>query len=74
MSYCRKGPESDVYVYQTEVEEGVYEYVCHECPAWYGNDRYDSTPQGMIEHLRFHQFWGDKVPDSAFIRLSKEVK
>lgn len=78
MSYCRWGPESDVYIYAT-VDNGPI--VCcgcrfqpvneHDNYPW--NDNYETTdPFEMIGHAIDHEFSGDKVPAKVFHRLWRE--
>lgn len=74
MSYARaNGIDSDVYVCGTG--NGI------ECFCAYGNN-YSAGPRGflattaqeMIDHLNIHAAHGDKVPERAFTRLTKEVE
>lgn len=73
MSYCRWGPDSDVYVYPAG--HGNRDLiVCCGC-ALRGDDDDDvaETPQQMIAHLDRHVAAGHKVPEAAFERLRREA-
>jgi hypothetical protein len=70
MSYCRMGPQSDVYVVATghpDTNEPVW---------WCSGERHDYlayTRQEMLEHLYQHRADGDKVPDHVIERLKSEI-
>ena len=64
MSYCRRGPDSDVYVFRTDLARTAY--VCFHCCE-------QPTPRAMFNHLLEHRSRGDKVPDSALARLRAEI-
>lgn len=70
MSYCRIGPDSDVYVYRDM--EG--EYNCCGCSL---------VPEGPVKfphlagikyHLMCHRAMGHKVPSYAFDRIKEEME
>lgn len=70
MSYCRFGPESDLYV--VAILDG---YECLNCKlmpeeygAWHGKTRME-----LFNHFMDHKDCGDKVPMSAIVRLTKEI-
>lgn len=69
MSYARKGPDSDVYVYS----DGEWLH-CMAC--WLDEDgntvSHDNYPE-MITHLESHRAKGHSVPDYALERLRKEA-
>jgi len=71
MAYARWGNDSDVYVYQMELEDASRVFTCCMCEI--EKDFYCDTRQEMIEHLAKHKKAGDKVPGSAFQRLYKET-
>ena len=66
MSYCRQGPDSDVYIWG----ENQGELVCADNPMFRTTKRSD-----MINHLIYrHMLSGDKVPDHPILRLLKEIR
>lgn len=76
MSYCRRGDDSDVYVFQWQGQPGILCFECllcvnHEghCEDWRGQ-----SPQEMIEHLGKHRASGHMVPNRAFKRLRAEAE
>ena len=72
MSYCRVGPDSDVYVIATWHPENR-QHDALEC--FCGPPRTFTTARsGMIIHLLEHQALGDKVPARAFERLKREIR
>lgn len=82
MSYCRKGPDSDVYVYRGGNGEGGYCYICCYCIFLLKANRdfgpielsmILNTRQDMIDHLTKHREHGDKVPQYAIDRLVDEM-
>lgn len=65
MSYARNdGTDSDVYVILMGV--GL---VCFCKDHFVTGD-----PRAMIDHLRWHQAQGDKVPDRTFERLKRDLE
>ena len=67
MSYCRQGPDSDVYVI---AESGPYwTCFCVGRPA-FGC----ATRTSMLNHLAEHHERGDKVPVKAVVRLWRELQ
>jgi hypothetical protein len=67
MSYCRVGPDSDVYVYPN-----VYGIVIIVC---YGGESYqEKTPHDALVRLKTLSDNGLKVPKRALERLRKEIK
>ena len=62
MSYCKVGPDSDVYAYFHRLGHTV----CETCD-WTGQ-----TKSALIIHLEEHRERGDKVPDATFARLRRE--
>jgi hypothetical protein len=75
MSYCRWTPDSDVYVYGSEIG-----YVCHDCTLPGCEFIIEATgaavlalPSEMIEHLLLHRETGDKVPQYAIDGLTAEI-
>ena len=69
MSYARKNPESDVYVYQGTGEGGAPVYLCHECCLSSGDTISAASPQTMLDHLAEHE----RVPAAAIERLKSEL-
>lgn len=70
MSYCRFGPDSDLYVYP---DVGGY-FCCCACPFLddLGSERL-YTIEGLIEHLRLHEEAGHRAPyDRIRERLDAE--
>ena len=70
MSYCRFGPNSDVYAYP-HCGGG---YVCRGC----SRDEAETqkrfrTRIELFAHLLQHLESGDRVPQSAFDRLESEI-
>lgn len=70
MSYCRFGPDSDLYV--VGVGDG---YQCINCKlmpdeyaSWSGKTRTD-----VFKHFMDHEDCGDKVPLSALRRITEEL-
>ena len=63
MNLCRFGPESDVYVYESD--EGME---C--CGCYFGNGWTHPNPEAMTAHLRKHVAAGHKVPPHVFDLLS----
>jgi hypothetical protein len=70
VSYCRFGPESDLYV--VGVGDG---YQCINCKlmpseyaSWSGKTRTE-----LFNHLMDHKDCGDKVPLSAITRIAEEL-
>lgn len=68
MSYCRFGPESDVYVFPT-----VNGLECCQCRET-GDSFFALGHLEMLLHLKRHIEHGDLVPDSAMERLRVEAK
>lgn len=68
MSYCRKGPESDVYIY-----DGADGIVCCHCllgPDFVTtDDDVTRAANQMLEHVEAHKKAGHKVPAGAIDRL-----
>ena len=71
MSYARKGPESDVYVYRGGNNDLL---CCHQCVLNDDESREDLSAHEMIEHLQEHEEVGHRVPSDATDRLWAEVK
>jgi hypothetical protein len=72
MSYARRGPDSDVYVFQTRSD--LYE--CNFCALRSeqpGINAHFATalPSVMIEHLLKHRAEGQAVPERAFDALRR---
>lgn len=70
MSYCRFGPESDVYV--IGILDGFECLNCKLLPEEYGS-WHGKTRMELFNHFMDHKDCGDKVPHSAIIRLTKEI-
>lgn len=71
MSYARRGPESDVYVFATG-EDGEERLICHGCSiAEQSHIEVDAGAMALhlVEHLRR----GHKVPADALERLLVEA-
>lgn len=79
MSYCSRGPDSDVYMYLTanydkDHRRVVKKIVCHECALDQPSDdapsdRYFQTISSALDHLLQHRAVGHRVPDGALARL-----
>jgi hypothetical protein len=78
VSYARKGPESDVYVYRAALLSFAGEvFICHECQldgALVDDDghyvtRGPAARTAMVGHLVAHRDIGSKVPELALTRL-----
>jgi hypothetical protein len=67
VSYCRFGPESDVYVYESC--SGGWE--C--CFCGIGPSANFPSRTQMLDHLDQHVKAGHKVPDYAIARLREEM-
>lgn len=70
MSYCRFGPDSDVYA--IAMLDG---YECLNCKiipeeysSWHGKTRMD-----LFNHFMEHRANGDKVPLDAITRITEEI-
>jgi hypothetical protein len=75
MSYVRRGPDSDVYVFQTMQEK----YECDFCSLRNGRllpgGHFETAlPSAMIEHLLKHRAEGHAVPDRAIEALRRCVE
>ncbi len=71
MSYCRFGPDSDLYVVRTG--DG-YQCIC--CPSEEGDDYkswYGDTLEDLLNHLVDHVGEGHKVPHAAMERVAIEM-
>jgi hypothetical protein len=64
MSYCRFGPDSDVYVYSNL--DGKVE--CCWCALSETRETVPLTREEMLAHLWDHEQAGHKVPDYATLR------
>jgi len=73
MSYCRFGPDSDVYVIATI--DGHHCVACRRMDERNGihADFVASDRRQMYHHLIDHLRDGDIVPDKAFLRLVSEI-
>lgn len=68
MSYCRFGPDSDVYVFQ-HVGGG---WEC--CGCLFGDSLRAETREEMLSHLEDHIKTGHTVPEHAIARLKAEIE
>lgn len=75
MSYCRFGPDSDVYVYG-----GCDSIVCCAChlgpydeASGYACNEFTGNNKEMLAHLVEHVKAGHKVPERAIQWLSREI-
>lgn len=69
MSYCRFGPDSDVYVIESGDENGDSCWVC-----FCGDESFQGSGRmEMLGHLAEHIVKGDKVPVGALNRLWQEI-
>jgi hypothetical protein len=73
MSYCRRGPDSDVYMYEVEDAPGEYWIVCDRCCLNRENDEWYTLPKDALAHLEDHRSKGHKVPEAALQRLREEI-
>lgn len=62
MSYCRRGPKSDVYLYESD--RGIECSACwlHETERWWATMTFDSADDA-VAHVRLHIAEGHLVPD-----------
>jgi len=67
MSYCFKGPDSDVDM--VTISTGI---ICCNCDI-YGGEPHFNTERGALDHLRAHIKCGHKVPQHAINRLNREI-
>jgi len=63
MSYCRFAGNCDIYLYETHDS-----LICAGCTEFYYDDSWDK----VIEHLKWHEAEGDKVPGEVYIRISRQ--
>jgi hypothetical protein len=70
MSYCRKGPGSDVYVYPAKNDT----IVCCGCILNDNEDVKFDNRRDVLTHLAKHTREGHKVLESVFGRLAREIK
>ncbi len=72
MSYCRLGPDSDVYAIR-HVDGG---YRCCGCSltGLYNYTVHIATPTELLLHLQAHRAAGDMVPRYAMDRLRDEIR
>lgn len=88
MSYCRaNGKDSDVYVIATrDVDTGQDGWECVGCirapveletalglNLTTRGSYFYTTPRRMIDHLVWHRFFKDKVPEHAISRLHEDI-
>ena len=66
MSYARRGPDSDVYVF----DDGNL-IVCEHCSLL---GTFESRPAEMLAHLQRHVEADHRVPDYAIERLRGELQ
>lgn len=72
MSYCRMGPDSDVYVYR-RVEDNMLE--CCGCKLNDNTRVFDCpTDEEMLNHLKHHLSTGHQVPAAALERLERGIR
>lgn len=69
MSIARLADDSDVYVFETETSGGQRAFCCSGCSIS-SPEYFCQRPGQMIQHLRTHVIFGDKVPDYAFESLA----
>lgn len=67
MSYGRKGPDSDLYIYV-----GL-RVVCCSCLLWGGRNFSTETIQKMRDHVNAHIAAGHKVPADLLAELDRDV-
>lgn len=72
MSYCRLGPDSDVYIYPTTTD-GREVIACHACSMSGGETMFMKDAAEMLAHVGKHKAAGDKVPADAISRLLDEL-
>lgn len=63
MSYARLGPDSDVYVFESEL--GIH---CHHCPMGHDHAVAMSRMRAVL-HLLRHVVAGDRVPVKCFTEM-----
>jgi hypothetical protein len=73
MSYCRRGPDSDVYMYEVEDAPDEFWIVCHKCALAHGEGQWYQLPEDALTHLTQHLSMGHKVPEAAMERLREET-
>ena len=82
MTYCRKGPESDVHFYRSQDDKSKPQdamFVCCGCVFIVGEEEehWDDWLTGYkdaILHLQDHRNTGHKVPEEALTKLVMEAK
>ena len=77
MSYCRFGPDSDVYIYVVHWATGGQRYLaCSGCKLaahWTLPVTFWLRPGEMLAHLQAHRDAGHQVPEMAVVRLKAEA-
>jgi hypothetical protein len=74
MSYCRRGPDSDVYMYEVEDAQDEFWIVCDDCSLMETGDAWYTLPGYALAHLEYHRSKGHKVPEAALQRLREEIE
>lgn len=69
MSFVRRGHDSDVYVYESDLG-----YECSRCQFAPLTPIFFLTKQGIIHHLIEHKERGHKVPIYAFVQILEHEK
>lgn len=74
MSYCRFGPDSDVYLYRTLYGNDI-RWECCACSMEkpFGSTISKTLKEALV-HLHDHEKRGDRVPAGAINRLRREIK
>ncbi len=69
MAFCRRGAESDVYVFEAEENQ----FICCRCPLRERGDTVTADQAGMVAHLLEHRAAGHMVPEDALEELRAEA-
>lgn len=68
MSYCRFGPDSDLYLWRGT--DG--KIVCSWCSLCPDDEWWEGSPEEAVTHVRLHLMAGLKVPDDVLERFNKD--
>jgi hypothetical protein len=73
MAYCRKGEDSDLYVWAGYEHPAGTRYVCDDCPLHESVPYFCvTTVDALLEHFMEHQQAGHKVPADAITRALRQ--
>lgn len=75
MSYCRKGPESDLYIVRSgAMDTGTGLWCCYGCPLEGGATAAIIGAVAMLAHLDAHDVAGHRYPTEARARLMGDME